>query len=430
MGRAPLSCNSINTHDFERIQEKYINKERKKQCTKREDRRTRPCDTLMYDDSSFMKCIQKGDNSNRRTITIDKKNISIINENDLRINLFYKVSLPKNRSRWLQGNHVSSFVKVVQSYLQRYNIDFPKRFEAFANKHQLFGKISLENIVDVCNTYKICMLLYSYDFEKQWLLVKSTECTMRNTASIFIENNAFGILKPKNALYNYKNNPILNPKAIRSNSNLLELNPGILKDAIQENSKNDRITFRPKSKRYTNLIEYANTAKQNGNTRVNEIDDLIDVVQQRNDKNRFTKETGTAPLFMENILTELNSMQPKRIMSSNNNRQRNNSSTRNSFTTNNTPSETNTKYITAKKNKTPDSNNKDKTPDSNKKNKTPDSNKKNKTPDSNNKDKTPDSNKKNKTPDSNKKNKTPDSNKTTPYPSRVADMIKRFQSNE
>jgi hypothetical protein len=341
MGRAPLLCSRINTHNFERINDKYINPERKKQCLKPK----RKCKALLNEDGTFMKCISQDEQEESRNVVVSKRDISIIDENDLSINNFKKIQMPKVRSRWMHGHHLSSFVKSLKYYLKLFNKDQNHSFEYYTKRHEIVGRITLENIVDIVNTYKICILLYSFDYTKQWLLVKGTNCEISNTAAIFIENDTFGVLttKKKNAsveelVANSKQQFLPQPSKIESfnirntrngssssnTSSMSIIDSNALEQELKEEQKNKPMN---NNKRYKELmksrIESPNVKTFDRNLRG--IDNLVDVVQQRNEQ--------PDSLFMQEILNDIDKLTAKRVSANTSSaRNSNTSSARNSNT--------------------------------------------------------------------------------------------------
>jgi hypothetical protein len=349
MGRAPLLCSRINTHNFERINDKYINPERKKQCLNPK----RKCKALLNEDGTFMKCISQDEHEESRNVVVSKRDISIIDENDLSINNFKKIQMPKVRSRWMHGHHLSSFIKSLKYYLKLFNKDQNHSFEHFTKRHGIVGRITLENIVDIVNTYEICILLYSFDYMKQWLLVKGTNCDISNTAAIFIEKDTFGVLitTKKNAsvkelvgntsIQQYLPKPtkiealnIRNSLNYSNSSNISEIDSNALEEELKAEG-NKPIN---NNKRYTQLmksrIKSPNVKTFDRNLRG--IDNLVGVVQKRNEQPNS--------LFMQEILNDIDKLTAKRVstntsLAKNSNRSASarNSNTRNSYgPTNNT----------------------------------------------------------------------------------------------
>jgi hypothetical protein len=338
MGRAPLLCSRINTHNFERINDKYINPERKKQCLNPK----RKCKTLLHEDGTFMKCISQDEQEESRNVVVSKRDISIIDENDLSINNFKKIQMPKVRSRWMHGHHLSSFIKSLKYHLKLFNKDQNHSFEHFTKRHGIVGRITLENIVDIVNTYEICILLYSFDYKKQWLLVKGTNCDISNTAAIFIENDTFGVLttKKKNESvkelvgntsiqqflpqptkiesFNIRNTR--NGSSSSNTSSMSIIDSNALEQELKEEEKNKPMN---NNKRYTELMKsriQSPNASPNVKTfdrNLRGIDNLVDVVQQRNEQ--------PDSLFMQEILNDIDKLTVKRVSA-------NNTSSRNSNT--------------------------------------------------------------------------------------------------
>lgn len=327
MGRAPLLCSRINTHNFERINDKYINPERKKQCLNPK----RKCKALLHEDGTFMKCISQDEQEESRNVVVSKRDISIIDENDLSINNFKKIQMPKVRSRWMHGHHLSSFIKSLKYYLKLFNKDQNHSFEHFTKRHGIVGRITLENIVDIVNTYEICILLYSFDYKKQWLLVKGTNCAISNTAAIFIENDTFGVLttKKKNksvkelvgntSIQQYLPKPTKiesfnirntrNGSSSFSNTSSMSIidSNALAKELEEEEKKNKPMN---NNKRYTELMKSRiQSPKASPNVKTFDrnlrgIDNLVDVVQQRNEQ--------PDSLFMQDILNDIDKLTVKR----------------------------------------------------------------------------------------------------------------------
>jgi hypothetical protein len=339
MGRAPLLCSRINTHNFERINDKYINPERKKQCLKPK----RKCKALLNEDGTFMKCISQDEQEESRNVVVSKRDISIIDENDLSINNFKKIQMPKVRSRWMHGHHLSSFVKSLKYYLKLFNKDQNHSFEYYTKRHGIVGRITLENIVDIVNTYEICILLYSFDYMKQWLLVKGTNCDISNTAAIFIENDTFGVLttKKKNesvkelvgntSIQQFLPQPTkiesFNIRNTRNGSSSSSSNTSSMSiidsNALEKELKEEKNKPINNNKRYKELmksrIESPNVKTFDRNLKG--IDNLVGVVQQRNEQ--------PDSLFMQEILNDIDKLTAKRVSA-------NTSSARNSNTSLNT----------------------------------------------------------------------------------------------
>ena len=357
MGRAPLLCSRINTHNFERINDKYINPERKKQCLNPK----RKCKALLHEDGTFMKCISRDEQEESRNVVVSKRDISIIDENDLSINNFKKIQMPKVRSRWMHGHHLSSFIKSLKYYLKLFNKDQNHSFEHFTKRHGIVGRITLENIVDIVNTYEICILLYSFDYMKQWLLVKGTNCDISNTAAIFIENDTFGVLttKKKNesvkelvgntSIQKYLPKPtkiesfnIRNTRNYSNSSNISEIDSNALAKEVEEEEKKNKPMNN--NKRYTQLMKSRiQSPKASPNVKTFDrnlrgIDNLVDVVQQRNEQ--------PDSLFMQDILNDIDKLTVKRVST-------NNTSARNSKSSLNTAASNKSKTSTISKLPTP-----------------------------------------------------------------------------
>lgn len=323
MGRAPLLCSRINTHNFERINDKYINPERRKQCLNPK----RKCKALLNEDGTFMKCISQGEEEESWNVVVSKRNVSIIDENVLSINNFKKFQIPKLRSRWTHGHHLSSFFKSLKYYLKLFNKESNHSFEYFTKRHGIVGRITLENIVDIANTYEICILLYSFDYKKQWLLVKAPNCDISNTAAIFIENDSFGVLTTKEyasvgpppeligntkqflpkptkiETLNIRNT--LNSYSSSNSSSMSIIDSNTLAKELEEEEKKNKTN--KTNKRYTELmksrIESPNVKTFDGNLRGT--DNLVDVVQQRNEQ--------PGSLFMQDILNDIDKLTEKQV---------------------------------------------------------------------------------------------------------------------
>jgi hypothetical protein len=354
MGRAPLLCSRINTHNFERINDKYINPERKKQCLNPR----RKCKALLNEDGTFMKCISQGEEEDSRNVVVSKRDVSIIDENDLSINNFKKVQIPKLRSRWTQGHHLSSFIKSLKYYLKLFNKDQNHSFEYFTKRHGIVGRITLENIVDIANTYEMCILLYSFDYKKQWLLVKGTNCDISNTAAIFIENDSFGVLttkkyasvgKPPELVGNTKQylpkptkieslnirNTLNSSSSSNNSSSMSIIDSNALAKELEE-EENKTKTNR-NNKRYTELMKsrIKSPIVKTFDRNLRGIDNLVDVVKQRNEQ--------PDSLFMEDILNDIDKLTAKRVSE-------NTTSTRNKNTVASKKSNTRTRNSDGRKN--------------------------------------------------------------------------------
>ena len=268
-----------------------------------------------------MKCISQDEQEESRNVVVSRRDISIIDENDLSINNFKKIQMPKVRSRWMHGHHLSSFIKSLKYYLKLFNKDQNHSFEHFTKLHGIVGRITLENIVDIVNTYQICILLYSFDYKKQWLLVKGTNCDISNTAAIFIENDTFGVLitTKKNAsvkelVGNTKQQFLPQPtqiKALNIRNSLNYSNSSNISEidsiALEEELKAEGNKPINNNKRYTELMK-SRIKSPNVKTfdrNLIGIDNLVGVVQKRNEQPNS--------LFMQEILNDIDKLTAKRV---------------------------------------------------------------------------------------------------------------------